>query len=111
MQHDLSRPKDGPIGITLDTHVTVSPEVILQDIGGESVLLDLRSESYFSLDAVGTRIWHLVGQHGHLQAVHAALFAEYDVESERLEHDLEALIGRLAEAGLVNVETAGAHAA
>ena len=97
--------------ISLEARVTVSPDVLLQEVGGEGVLLDLKSESYFGLDGVGTRIWRLVEADGRLKAVHAKLLDEYDVEPERLERDLEELIGRLAEAGLVNVETAGAEEA
>jgi len=99
------------MNITLDMRVVVSPEVMLQDLGGEAVLLDLNSESYFGLDAVGTRIWHLVEQDGHLEVVHATLLDEYDVDAARLEHDLKELIGRLAATGLVTVEGAGANEA
>jgi hypothetical protein len=95
------------VNITLEARVALSPEVMLQEVGGEAVLLDLRSESYFGLDGVGTRIWRLVEIDGHLKAVHAKLLDEYDVEPARLEDDLKELIGRLAEAGLVNVESAG----
>ena len=97
--------------IDLDTRVAVSPEVMLQEIDGEAVLLDLKSESYFGLDAVGTRIWRLVEQDGHLKNVHSAMLAEYEVDSARLEHDLQELISRLVEAGLVNIEAPGAKAA
>lgn len=99
------------MNITLDMRVVVSPEVMLQDLGGEAVLLDLKSESYFGLDAVGTRIWHLVEQDGHLEVVHATLLDEYDVDAARLEHDLKELIGQLATTGLVTVEGAGAKEA
>jgi len=97
--------------INLDTRVTISPEVLLQEVSGEAVLLDLKSESYFGLDAVGTRIWRLVEKDGHLKRVHSAMLAEFEVEPERLEHDLKELIGRLAEAGLVSVESADAQTA
>ena len=93
------------MNISLEAHVAVSKEVLLQEIAGEGVLLDLKSETYFGLDEVGTRIWRLVENDGHLKVVHAKLLGEYDVESARLEQDLTELIGRLAEAGLVNVET------
>jgi hypothetical protein len=95
--------------IGLDTHITISPEVMLQEISGEAVLLDLKSESYFGLDAVGTRIWRLVEQDGHLKAVYSELLAEYDVDPARLEIDLKQLIGQLADAGLVDVRTADAR--
>jgi hypothetical protein len=88
--------------------VVVSPEVLLQEVGGESVLLDLKSESYFGLDDVGTRIWRLVEQDGDLNSVHAAILAEYDVDPIRLERDLRDLIARLVEAGLVTIEASGA---
>jgi hypothetical protein len=103
--------KASRMNITLDMRVVVSPEVMLQDLGGEAVLLDLKSESYFGLDAVGTRIWHLVEKDGHLEVVHATLLDEYDVDAARLEHDLKELIGRLAATGLVTVEGAGANEA
>jgi hypothetical protein len=96
------------MSIDLKTRVAISSEVMLQEIGGESVLLDLKSESYFGLDAVGTRIWQLVGQDGNLETVHAALLDEYDVDAARLEHDLKELIERLVAVGLVNVEAPGA---
>jgi len=97
--------------LTLEARVAVSPDVMLQEVGGEGVLLDLKSESYFGLDGVGTRIWRLVEDDGHLKVVHAKLLDEYDVEPARLEDDLGELIGRLVEAGLVNVEFAGAQEA
>ena len=92
--------------ISLNTRIVVSPEVLMQEISGESVLLDLKSESYFGLDEVGTRIWRLVERDGHLKAVHSALQAEYDVDAARLEYDLKELMGRLVDAGLVAVQTA-----
>ena len=97
--------------LTLEARVAVSPDVMLQEVGGEGVLLDLKSESYFGLDGVGTRIWRLVEDDGHLKVVHAKLLDEYDVDPARLEDDLGELIGRLVEAGLVNVEFAGAQEA
>ena len=97
--------------LTLEARVAVSPDVMLQEVGGEGVLLDLKSESYFGLDGVGTRIWRLVEDDGNLKVVHAKLLDEYDVEPARLEDDLGELIGRLVEAGLVNVEFAGAQEA
>ena len=96
-------------GLTLNTHVSVSPEVMLQEIDGEAVLLDLKSECYFGLDSVGTRIWRLIERNGHLKTVHSALLGEYDVESGRLEQDLRDLVAKLVEAGLVSVEGGSAE--
>jgi hypothetical protein len=52
----------------LADQITVSPEVLFQEVGGEAVLLDLKSESYFGLDDVGMRIWQLLQEQGSLRA-------------------------------------------
>jgi len=86
---------------TLADQVTISREVLFQQVEGEAVLLDLASETYFGLDEVGTRIWQLLQGHSRLRTVFESLRDEYDVEPERLEQDLLKLIGELADAGLV----------
>jgi hypothetical protein len=89
----------------LTSNVTISPEVLFQEVGGEAVLLDLASETYFGLDDVGTRIWQLLQENGELVAIRDRMLEEYEVEAARLEEDLLSHIERLAEAGLVTIET------
>lgn len=86
---------------TLADHVTLSHEVMFQEVDGEAVLLDLASENYFGLDNVGTRIWQLLQEHGSLRTVFDIMTKEYEVEPERLEADLINHVDQLAEAGLV----------
>ena len=90
--------------VTLASKATPSDDVLIQEVGGESVLLDLASEQYFGLDQVGTRIWALLDEQDNLQAIADTLSAEFDAEPERIQGDLLALIGELARAGLVKVE-------
>ena len=91
------------MNVTLTQQVKPSADVLVQEVGGEAVLLDLTSERYFGLDPVGTRIWSLLSQEARLQQVFEVLCAEYEVEPSRLQTDLLALVGQLAEAGLVEV--------
>lgn len=88
----------------LPQQVILSPEAMFQEIGGEGVILDLSSSSYFGLDEVGVRLWQLLQADASLQAAHDALLAEYEVEPAQLEQDLEKLIAQLVEAGLAKVE-------
>ncbi len=92
-----------PVSITLAAHAIPSEDVLIQEVGGETVLLDLASERYFGLDPVGTRIWALIGEGHSLQIVRDSLCAEYDAEPARIESDLLALVGELAQAGLIKV--------
>ena len=90
--------------ITLASRVRVSSEVLLQEVGGESVLLDIASENYFGLNAVGTRIWQLLDGGDDLQTTFDTVLSEYDVRGEQLEQDMLALLRQLADAGLVTIE-------
>jgi len=92
--------------MNLNQTITLSPDVISQEVSGETVLLDLESENYFGLDEVGTRIWQLLRETSDLQAVYRTLLDEYEVEEERLQADLEALLTEIATLGLVTLEAA-----
>lgn len=87
----------------LNQTITLSPEVISQEVSGETVLLDLESENYFGLDEVGTRIWQLIKETGDLQAIYDTLLTEYDVEETRLQTDLETLLGEISKLGLITL--------
>ena len=84
--------------------VILSPNALFQEIGGEGVILDLTSSTYFGLDEVGVRLWQLLQADPGLQAAFDALLAEYEVEPARLEQDLARHIDQLVKAGLASVE-------
>jgi hypothetical protein len=75
----------------------------MQQIEGESVLLNLNSERYYGLDKVGTRIWTALGSTPSIQEAYDALLDEYDVAPEVLREDMKELIGQLVENGLLEL--------
>lgn len=81
----------------------ISTEVLSQEVNGETVLLDLQGESYFGLNDVGTRIWQLLQAKVTLAEALDTLTDEYDVGRKQLEGDLGELLGKLMEAGLIEV--------
>lgn len=81
--------------------IHIPSDIAFRDIAGEAVVLNLSTGIYFGLDAVGTRIWHLLAEHGSSEPVVNTLLAEYDVEEERLRRDIEALLQQLLDKGLV----------
>ena len=87
--------------------IEISADVLFQEVSGETVLLDLASEQYFGLDAVGTRIWALLNEGAAAEAVVDTLLAEYAVERETLAADVDELLARLAEVGLIRFVDAG----
>ncbi len=80
--------------------------VVYRDLAGESVLLNLDTGTYFGLDAVGTRLWHLVAEHGSAALVIDALLTEYDVDAPQLQKDVTALIDQLLAKGLLTTDAA-----
>jgi hypothetical protein len=91
--------------MNLNQSIALSPEVIFQEVAGETVILDLDSESYFGLDSVATRIWQLIEETGNLQSIFDTLLEEYEVGEAQLRDDLEALVSEAAARGLVKLES------
>ena len=90
--------------ISLQQKVSISSDVLSQEVDGETVLLDLKSENYFGLDEVGTRIWQLLNEGSDLQNVLNTLLAEYDVDEQQLKKDLQGHIAQLVDAGLISLD-------
>jgi len=85
----------------------IPEEVLFQEVSGETVLLDLASESYFGLDSVGTRIWALLKEDKSVGQVLDVLLEEYEVDRGTLEADLEELLDNLLAAGLIQEQAPG----
>jgi len=81
--------------------VAPSDDVIFQSLHDEIVLLNMKTQEYFGLDDVGSKMWNLLVQSGDAEIVADCLCAEYDVERETVRKDLDILIERLLEAGLL----------
>jgi len=72
-------------------------------MGGESIILNLKSGIYYSLDEVGARIWALIEDPMAVVAIRDAILSEYDVPAEVCERDIQAFIERMDAAGLIEV--------
>ena len=81
--------------------IEISSEVLTQELDGETVILDLKSESYFGLDKVGTRIWQLLQEQKDIETITQIMLNEYDVEEKQLEEDIQNLLIQLNNVGIV----------
>lgn len=89
--------------LPLDTRFKIADTVYFQQLGNEMVLLETGTGKYFGLNPLGARIWALLEQNYSLEAIRKQLISEYDVDPERLDADLFALIDQLVQAGLVHI--------
>jgi hypothetical protein len=87
----------------LSSTVKIPDGIIHRDLQGELVLLSLNSGTYFGLDPLGTRIWHLLRDGRSLQQVVETLVREYEVTEAQCRKDLLNLVSRMREKGIVEV--------
>ena len=87
--------------MNLQLIVTISPDVLAQEVNDEIVLLDLNSEQYLGLNEVGARVWQLLEEGDNLKQIYKKLLEEYDVEQDLLKNDLTDLIKNMCDAGIV----------
>ena len=91
------------MSISFAERLILPEDVLISDIEGESVLLNVNSERYFGLDEVGTRMLSVLTTSNSIQTAYEALLEEYEVEDEKLRHDLADLVDRLVDQGLLEV--------
>lgn len=88
--------------------VVAAKDQISSDLGKEAVILNLKTGVYHGLDPVGARIWNLLQEPRTVNDILDALLNEYEVEPDRCERDLLALLQQLASEGLIEVRNATA---
>ena len=81
-----------------------SADAVSNRLGDGGVVVNLRTNRIFELNATGMRAWELMGD-GHTRAeIERQLEAEFDAAPERVRTELGALIGDLAREGLVDAD-------
>jgi len=88
---------------SFEQRVSIPDSVMFRELEGESVILDLDSESYFGLDQIGTKMWQAVTEADSIQAAYDVLLEEYEVEADTLRADLSELLDTLLARGLIEV--------
>jgi len=83
--------------------VVAAKDQVSCDLAGEAAILNLQAGVYYGLDAVGARVWHLLQEPRAVQDIRETLLMEYEVERDRCERDLLALLQELVAAGLIEV--------
>lgn len=85
------------------TVVAVSDQVS-SDLGGEAVILNMKTGIYHGLNEVGAKIWDLIEQPKTVKEIHNLLVEEYEVEPEVCKNDLLSLLKNLQSVGLIEVK-------
>ncbi|MDU8946157.1 PqqD family protein [Ovoidimarina sediminis] len=78
--------------------------VIMREIAGEAVLLDMEQGMYYGLNEVGVEIWKLLEEGKSPAETVETLKSKFEVDAMTLMKDLLNLTSDLVEAGLVQAE-------
>jgi hypothetical protein len=87
--------------LTCDARLKIPDQVVARQVGDETVLLNLKSGTYFGLDPVGSRFLELLQTEGALAVVIARMLEEFDVTEAQLEADLLRLADEMLASGLL----------
>jgi hypothetical protein len=71
---------------------------------GESVLLNLSTGRYYTLNAVGSLIWDMCSGEWSLAHVVSAICDQFDVTVQKAQDDLIGLVVQLEQEGLIHTE-------
>jgi hypothetical protein len=82
----------------------LSNDALFQEIGGEAVILDLASSTYFGLNEVGARFWQLLVLDSDVKLAQETLLEEYDVSADELARDIGTLMNQLVDSGLASFD-------
>ena len=88
------------------TVVAADRRIVFCDLDNERVLLDLASSRYYALNKVGAHVWEVIANPTSVGKLHESLLEKFEVEPERCQQDLEALLSNLAQLTLIDVQHA-----
>ena len=92
------------MNLNLDQTVSIPPNVTSEEVFfGESLLMNTSTLVYFGLDALGSRIWALLGEKNSLREVLQALREQDEVSGPQLEQKFAAIIDGLRRSGLLEL--------
>jgi coenzyme PQQ synthesis protein D (PqqD) len=89
--------------LTINSCVVVPESVIAREVGGETVILDLDSGTYFGLNPIATDMWRAIAAGGSLGDALAIMERAYEVDPAVLRDDLLRLTEQMLRRRLISL--------
>ena len=84
-------------------HFELRDDLVVEEIDGDIVVLDLEGNKYFGLNAVGWMIWRGIDEEDRsFGEIVEGITAEFGIDRETARTDAAAFIEQLLDAGLAN---------
>jgi hypothetical protein len=88
-------------GVRVAGRIVVPGDVITAHLAGEAILLDMRSESYFRLNATAAAAWKAIERGRDLDEAVDDLCRDFAVEAGEARAQLDRLVNELERRGLI----------
>jgi hypothetical protein len=85
-----------------ETCVVRSSAVIARGLRDQTLLMDMESELYLTLDPIAAQIWGMLDGTTSIARIAATIVDEYDAPPPTVRADIDALVTDLLEMGLVH---------
>ena len=87
-----------------DTMSVTAKDVMIVDLSGEAVILNMENWVYYGLNGIGYKVWNLIQEPRRIDEIRNMIMGEFDVDSEICEQDLLAFICAMENEGLVETK-------
>ena len=81
--------------------VVRSSAVVARGLRDQTLLMDMESERYLTLDPIASQIWNMLDGRQSVAHITATIVEEYDAAPSTVRRDIDALLTELFERGLV----------
>lgn len=89
--------------IDLNDIVEANSNLMIADLEGEAVLLNIQTGRYFGLNEVGTTVWSLLKKPCSIEDILTHLQGMYDVSSDALKEDLLQFLTAMEKRNLLRI--------
>jgi hypothetical protein len=80
---------------------TINPDVVSQRVGGDIVLVHLKTNQIYALNETGARFWELLAEGRSRAEIERAFRNEFDIEPDELRQEIDSLVSDLARQDIV----------
>ena len=89
--------------MNLESKVVLLETVFVQEVDEETILLDITTREYFSLDEIGSMFYHFLEEEQDLKVIVKELAEHFSTNNSTIEKDLLVFLKALQEKGLVKI--------
>jgi len=89
--------------MTIQSKVNIDNDVFLQEVDDETIILNAKTQEYFSLDEMGSIFYHFLKEEDDLEIIVKELSEHFSKDEKVIENDLLQFLKSLEEKGLVKV--------